>query len=278
MSTNNRSYEFTGESADAAIQNGLDELGLTRTGVSVEVLEEAQNGFLGMGGREARVRLTVLSADGTEVEEESQEDEAVEEPTAQADADAAEDKSEPEKQASEESTPEDEFDEFDDLDDLPDPELMDELDMATEIVQTFVEGLDLDITIESQFSEEDDLGKQVIELNLVGDDASRMIGPRGETMASLQYIVRLMISQQVHRRSNVTIDVDGYRSSKRDGLTRLAERMAKKVVDRQRAVTLEPMNPYERRLVHIALRENETVTTQSVGEGLQRRVRIHPVE
>ncbi|MFK7804828.1 MAG: RNA-binding cell elongation regulator Jag/EloR [Anaerolineae bacterium] len=262
MNTNKRSYEFTGESADAAIQIGLSELGLSRMGVSVEVLEEAQSAFLGMGGREARVRLTVTGSD-FEAEETEEVAEVATEEEAENSVPADEDA---------------EFDEFDDLDNLPDPELMDEMDMATEILQTFVEGLDLDIEVESQFSEEDDLGKQVIELNLVGEDASRMVGPRGETMASLQYIVRLMISQKVHRRANVTIDVDGYRSSKRDGLTSLAERMAKKVVDRNRPVTLEPMNPYERRLVHIALRESKTVTTQSVGEGLQRRVRISPAD
>ena len=276
MSTNNRSYEFTGESADAAIQKGLDELGLKRMGVSVEVLEEAQNAFLGMGGREARVRLTiqVQGAEAEKKEEDSEMEErgmSMEEESADATADIDQPEIETEVAT-------DEFDEFDELDNLPDPELMDEMDMATEIVQTFVEGLDLDITVESRFSEEDDLGKQVIELNLVGADASRMLGPRGETMASLQYIVRLMVSQQVHRRANVTIDIDGYRSAKRDGLTSLAERMAKKVVDRNRPVTLEPMNPYERRLVHIALRDNKTVTTQSVGEGLQRRVRILPAE
>ncbi|MFT5195313.1 MAG: spoIIIJ-associated protein [Cellvibrionaceae bacterium] len=256
MSTNNRSYEFTGESADTAIQKGLDELGLSRTGVSVEVLEEAQNAFLGMGGREARVRLTIQASEPVSLEA----DEAEEETATHIEEDQAE------------------FDEFDDLDDLPDPELMDEMDMATEILQTFVEGLDLNIQVESRFSEKDDLGKSVIELNLVGEDASRMVGPRGETMASFQYIVRLMISQKIHRRANVTIDIDGYRSSKREGLTSLAERMAKKVVDRDRAVTLEPMNPYERRLVHIALRDDKTVTTQSVGEGTQRRVRILPAK
>ena len=271
MNTNKRSYEFTGESADAAIQIGLSELGLSRMGVSVEVLEEAQSAFLGMGGREARVRLTVTGSDFEAEETEEVAEVATEE--------EAENSVPAEEETEEESADEDaEFDEFDDLDNLPDPELMDEMDMATEILQTFVDGLDLDIEVESKFSEEDDLGKQVIELNLVGEDASRMVGPRGETMASLQYIVRLMISQKVHRRANVTIDVDGYRSSKRDGLTSLAERMAKKVVDRNRPVTLEPMNPYERRLVHIALRESKTVTTQSVGEGLQRRVRISPAE
>ncbi|MEM8857487.1 MAG: RNA-binding cell elongation regulator Jag/EloR [Chloroflexota bacterium] len=263
MSNNRRSYEFTGESAESAIASGLEELGLTRTAVGVEVLEEAQNSFLGMGGREAKVRITIL--DSKNEDEGSTQSEEVEEAHAE-ESDAAE------------TTDVIEEEPFDDLDELPDPELMDELELATDIVQSIVEGLELDIEVNSNLSVEDDLGKQVIELNLVGDDASKMIGPRGDVMASLQFVVRLMISQELHRRSNVTIDVDGFRQSKREGLSRLAMRMAQKVVNRQRPVTLEPMNPYERRLIHIALREDDAVTTQSVGEGAQRRVRILPAE
>lgn len=272
MSNNRRSYEFSGENADDAIANGLAELGLTRTAVSVEVLEEAQNSFLGMGGREAKVKITVLgSNNGAEEVDEAVEPEAIE-PELEAIEQPAVVEQPEQVQEPEEAVE----DEFDDLDSLPDPELMDELDLANDIVQSIVDGLELDIDVESNLSTEDDLGKQVIELNLVGADASKMIGPRGDTMASFQFVVRLMISQELHRRSNVTIDVDGFRQSKREGLSRLAERMAKKVVDRQRPVTLEPMNPYERRLIHIALREKSTVTTQSIGEGSQRRVRISP--
>ncbi len=270
MTENNRSYEFAGESSEVAIQKGLEELGLTRTAVSVEVLEESQDSFLGMGGREAKVRLTVLSGDSAEESSESAVEAEASEPEA-ADVEADDNGSDEEEVA-------DEFDEFDDLEALPDPELMDEMDLAEDILLNIIDGLALDVEVESKFSEEDDLGKQVIEFNLVGDDASKLLGPRGDIMANLQFLVRLMISQKVHRRANVTIDIDGHRSSKREGLTRLAERMAQKVIDRNRAVTLEPMNPYERRLVHIALRDNSTVETESVGEGTQRRVRILPVE
>lgn len=269
MTENNRSYEFVGESSEVAIQKGLEELGLTRTAVSVEVLEESQDSFLGMGGREAKVRLTVLAGESAEESSETAVEAEVSEPEA---AEAEDTESETEEEVA------DDFDEFDDLEALPDPELMDEMDLAEDILLNIIDGLALDVEVESKFSEEDDLGKQVIEFNLVGDDASKLLGPRGDIMANLQFLVRLMISQKVHRRANVTIDIDGHRSSKREGLTRLAERMAQKVIDRNRAVTLEPMNPYERRLVHIALRDNNTVETESVGEGTQRRVRILPVE
>ncbi len=276
MTNTNRSYEFVGESSEAAIQKGLEELGLTRTAVSVEVLEESQDSFLGMGGREAKVRLTVLADSGAAAVSEEDAPEQVEEADASESAPAEVEADSSDSEETEE--PEEDFDEFDDLEALPDPELMDEMDLAEDILLNIIDGLALDVEVESKFSEEDDLGKQVIEFNLVGDDANKLLGPRGDIMANLQFLTRLMISQKVHRRANVTIDIDGHRSSKREGLTRLAERMAQKVIDRNRAVTLEPMNPYERRLVHIALRDNKTVETESVGEGTQRRVRILPVE
>ncbi len=269
MTNNNRSYEFAGESSDAAIEKGLAELGLSRTGVSVEVLEEGQDSFLGMGGREARVRLTVLTDEA-----------AAESPEAEVVVEAEPEVAEVEEptETVEDSSADEEFDEFDDLEDLPDPELMDEMDLAEEVLLNIIEGMDLEVEIEARFSKEDDLGKQVIEFNLTGPDANKLLGTGGDIMADLQFLVRLMISQKVHRRANVTIDIDGHRSSKREGLTRLAERMALKVVERQRPVTLEPMNPYERRLVHIALHDDATVKTESIGEGTQRRVRILPID
>ena len=275
MTNNNRSYEFAGESSDAAIEKGLAELGLSRTGVSVEVLEEGQDSFLGMGGREARVRLTVLT---DEAAAESPAEDAVVEAEIKPEPEVAESVAEEPAETVEDSSADEEFDEFDDLEDLPDPELMDEMDLAEEVLLNIIEGMDLEVEIEARFSKEDDLGKQVIEFNLTGPDANKLLGTGGDIMADLQFLVRLMISQKVHRRANVTIDIDGHRSSKREGLTRLAERMALKVVERQRPVTLEPMNPYERRLVHIALHDDATVKTESIGEGTQRRVRILPID
>ena len=275
MTNNNRSYEFAGESSDAAIEKGLAELGLSRTGVSVEVLEEGQDSFLGMGGREARVRLTVLT---DEAAAESPAEDAVVEAEVKPEPEVAESVAEEPAETVEDSSADEEFDEFDDLEDLPDPELMDEMDLAEEVLLNIIEGMDLEVEIEARFSKEDDLGKQVIEFNLTGPDANKLLGTGGDIMADLQFLVRLMISQKVHRRANVTIDIDGHRSSKREGLTRLAERMALKVVERQRPVTLEPMNPYERRLVHIALHDDVTVKTESIGEGTQRRVRILPID
>ena len=170
----------------------------------------------------------------------------------------------------------DEFDELDDLDALPDPELLEESEVVKDVFDELFGKMDIEVDVASSLSEKDDLDKQIVEVNINGTDAEELIGEDGEIMGALQYIGRLMVSHHLHRRVDFTVDVDGHRHKKEAGLSKLAERMASKVVKRQKPVTLEPMNSYERRLVHMALRANEDVYTKSVGEGRDRRVRIHP--
>ena len=105
---------------------------------------------------------------------------------------------------------------------------------------------------------------------------SALIGPRGEALNSLQYVLRLMSGHQLHKRVNILLDVANYRERRRQALARLATRMAEKVSSKNRPVTLEPMPPFERRVIHMTLREEGNVYTQSIGNGDQRRVRIYP--
>jgi spoIIIJ-associated protein len=107
-------------------------------------------------------------------------------------------------------------------------------------------------------------------------DLSALIGRRGETLASLQYITRLITSRELQRRANIVIDVGGYKSRRMSKLDDLARRMADQAVEQGRTITLEPMPPYERRIIHMALRDREDVSTRSVGEGQERKVTIVP--
>ncbi|RME34255.1 MAG: protein jag [Thermoflexia bacterium] len=113
-------------------------------------------------------------------------------------------------------------------------------------------------------------------LNVQAPGADVLIGPRGETLAALQHIVRLIVNQRAGRRINLFVDVQDYRERRRRSLERLAEQMAARAVKSGRTVYLEPMPPYERRIIHLALRDRSDVTTQSVGEGNRRRVTIIP--
>ena len=125
----------------------------------------------------------------------------------------------------------------------------------------------------SQRQEEDE-DEAAIYLNLIGDDLGDLIGRHGETLSSMQYLVRLMVNQKLHRWTNIVVDVDGYKDRRADKLTQMALRMAAQVVETGKSVSLEPMPANERRLIHIALRDHPQVHTESIGEDTRRKIQI----
>ena len=114
-------------------------------------------------------------------------------------------------------------------------------------------------------------------LDVEGDDLGILIGRQGETLRDLQYVTRLIVSRKLQHWANVLVDVGGYKRRRERVLAELAERMADRVVAEGRSVSLEPMPAHERRIVHMALRDHEFVTTESTGEGRRRKVVILPV-
>ncbi len=117
-------------------------------------------------------------------------------------------------------------------------------------------------------------GRALISLEVTGEDLGILIGRRGQTLSSLQYIVYLIVSHQLKAHVPVAIDVAGYRERRQEALQNLAWRMAERVVATGQPMTLEPMPANERRIIHLALRDYEGVTTQSIGEGEDRKVTI----
>lgn len=113
-------------------------------------------------------------------------------------------------------------------------------------------------------------------LDIMGDDLGILIGRRGATLADLQFITRLMTSHRLHRRINLVVDVEQYKVRRRRTLQQLANRMADRVSFSRQPVTLEAMPAYERRIVHMALRDHPDVSTLSVGEDERRKVTIVP--
>ena len=155
-----------------------------------------------------------------------------------------------------------------------DPE---EKEMALEVIATMLAKMDVEPELAVSVSDPDDLtGRRVNVIDIEGDDLGVLIGPRGETLNAIQYLTRLMVGNQLQKRASFVVDVEGYRRRRQQALARLAERMAKKVVSRRRPVSLEPMPPHERRIIHMTLRDNSEVYTQSSGEGKRRKVRILP--
>lgn len=155
------------------------------------------------------------------------------------------------------------------------PQAADEMGgIALEVVRDLLNHMGIDATVVVRDPGEDDA--QPVVLDVEGDDLGILIGRQGETLRDLQYITRLIVSRKLQRWVNILVDVGGYKRRRERILSELAERMAQRVMDEGRAVTLEPMPAHERRIVHMALRDHRSVTTESTGEGRRRKVVILP--
>jgi spoIIIJ-associated protein len=117
-----------------------------------------------------------------------------------------------------------------------------------------------------------------LQLNVKGDDLGILIGRRGQTLAALEYVTKLMVVQRLKTWLPLTVDVAGYKKHRRDSLQKLASYLAEQVKSRRRAVPMEPMPADERRVIHLALADHPDVRTESIGEGENRKVVISPKE
>lgn len=115
-----------------------------------------------------------------------------------------------------------------------------------------------------------------IVLDVQGDDLGALIGHKGETLAALQTVTRLIVGKQLNQNINLVVDVEGYKSRREQQLKQLARRMAEQAVQRGRTLSFEPMPANERRIIHLALRDHPDVTTESIGEGHSRKVTVVP--
>lgn len=113
-------------------------------------------------------------------------------------------------------------------------------------------------------------------IDVVGRDLGNLIGRRGDHLSHIQYLVSMLVNRRIETYTRVIVDVEGYRSRREESLVGLAERVARQVARSQRPVVLEPMPPNERRIIHIALKSHPDVSTQSTGEGNQRRITVEP--
>jgi spoIIIJ-associated protein len=149
--------------------------------------------------------------------------------------------------------------------------------VARETLEELLAQMRVKAQVELRWEEASEPGEsRTLVLNVLGDDLTLLIGRRGETLSALQYITRAIVARQSGEPINIVVDVEGYKYRREQQLRRLAQRMAEQAVARGRTVVLEPMPPNERRLIHLALRDNPDVRTESVGEGDRRKVTIVP--
>ena len=247
------SVEATGEDVELAIAAGLAELGVEPSDVMVEILEEPSRGVFGIGAKPARVRLNLLR------------------PLASISDSDADVESEPEPVVSVDTVADESASASDEDVEGEDGEIGKEV--LLELLEKM--GIEADVIIRRDDpSRPGEVAPWV--LDITGDDLSLLIGRRGETLNSLQYITRLIVSRKLQRRSNIIVDAGEYKSRRSQRLRQLALRMADQVVQQARAISLEPMPPNERRIIHLTLRNRSDVDTRSTGEGDTRKVTIYP--
>jgi spoIIIJ-associated protein len=250
MAGKRTTLEIIAPSVDEAVQKGLTELGLPRDAVEIEVLDEGARGFLKLGSRDARIRLTIRDLSGDVASEPKREkvERKVEKTPVASEAVHAEP-----------------------------VELDEQLIMAKTTVEDLLERMQVHATVHTHYGEAEALdGDRPVVVDIRGNDLSILIGRKAETLNALQYITNLIIGRHLEKWVPLQLDVEGYRARRELALRNLAERMAEQARSTGRRQVLEPMTASERRLVHLALREDTTVITESIGDEPNRKVTIAP--
>jgi spoIIIJ-associated protein len=270
MKEKRATLEVIAPTVEEAVTKGLSDLGLPEEMVEVEILDQGSRGLFGLGSRHARIRLAVKSKAGRQTEKEAAPvitRESEPEPAMISQPEYVVDETVEETSLAElveEETPAEEADE-------------NVLRVARETVNELLEKMKVRAQVTARFGVKDEeRGRIPILVDVRGDDLSILIGRRAETLNALQYISGLIVSKELGRSLSLVIDVEGYRSRREGQLRQLARRMADQAVKTGRRQVLEPMPANERRIIHIELRQNEGVTTESVGEEPRRKVTILP--
>jgi len=224
---------------EEAIAEGLAELNLPAEAVDVEVLDTGSRGLFGVGSRQARVRLTVKSAQLPGPEAGALMPELV--------------------PSSETSVEEDEL-----------------LSLSEKTVSELLAKMKIEAKLSVSYGEADEEGHRPVCVELHGDDLGILVGRRAEILNALQYIVNLIVSKQLERWVQIVVDVEGYRGRHEVQLRKMARQMAGQAVQTGRRQVLEPMSAADRRIIHLELRDHPQVITQSIGEEPARKVTIVP--
>ncbi len=299
-----KEYEVTGRTIEEAISEGLEHLGVSISDVTVDILEEGSKGLFGLfGSRPAKVRLS-LKDDANEADEarailqdalkeeprkeQAPKKESKKAPKAEKKQEAraetaekpekAEKTEKAEKPAAKPRKPRESKKQEEAVQAPAEPKEIvpaEQADRATaagraqEFLQDLTKLMGVNVSVAVATDEEGN-----VRVNMEGDTLGILIGRRGETLDALQYLTSLQVNKGQSNYTRVTLDTEGYRSKREEALVRLANRMANRAQKTGRKVSLEPMNPYERRILHSALQDHPAVTTHSEGEEPNRHVVI----
>ncbi len=300
------SIEASGKSVEEAISQALVRLGKRRDEVDVAVLQEPSRGTFGLGSKDARVRVTVHPAISTgksavitpemadallgpgdievpEDEEELFDEDDEEDGDEYIDEDDEEFVEDDEEDEDDESVPfipalspssptpsmplapTTEAQEFQDVE-HPSRE---DVEITVDVLQHILRYMNIHATVQVRST-----NPLTLNIRGINENLGLLIGRRGETLAALQLLVSLIVSHRTKHRMRIVVDAENYRERREENLRSLALRVAQQVRSYHRAIALEAMPPYERRIVHIALSDSKDISTESIGEGEERRVVI----
>lgn len=241
MTEERTKLEVIAPSVEEAVEKGLNDLGLTRDDVEVEILDEGKRGLFGRNTRQARIALKIKTnlTSPVQVQAETEAEHSFEDEAEVSTADEAE-----------------------------------EVSIARETINIILEKMNVDAVIKVRLGDGEENRVQPVLVDIEGNDLSFLIGRKAETINALQYITSLIVSREVGRWVPLQIDVQHYRQRREEEVRKLARRIAEQVVSTGRKQILEPMPPNERRIVHLELRDNPDVETESSGEDPRRKVTV----
>ncbi|MEG1847425.1 MAG: RNA-binding cell elongation regulator Jag/EloR [Lachnospiraceae bacterium] len=224
--------EVTAKTMDDAITEACQHFTVTSDKLEIEVIEEGSNGFLGFNAKQAKIRASVKSA--------------VSYTAVPADTDISEEKKKVTVDVDGHTVEE----------------------QAKQFLKEVFEAMNMAVAVTLQFNQEDN----TLDIDLSGEEMGILIGKRGQTLDSIQYLTSLVVNRGVADYIRVKVDTENYRKRRKETLENLAKNIAFKVKRSKHPISLEPMNPYERRIIHSALQDDKYVTTHSEGEEPFRKV------
>jgi spoIIIJ-associated protein len=240
------SYEFEGKTKEEAIKSACEELGVSEEKLEIEVLSYGSTGIFGLvGAKKAQIKVTLREAKKARIDEERPK------------PDKKEDEEKPDKKEDEEK-----------------PDQKEDLEAVADIAQKTSEDIisyvvdDATVTVEKY--------PDVIKVRIEAGNAAILIGKHGRTLDALQFIIRKIVRKKTDTKVRISFDVEGYRDRRKASLTQMALRLGEKVKRSGKPATISPMNAYDRRIVHIALKDDTSVRTQSMGSGLFRKLVVLP--
>ena len=267
--------EKWGKDEDEAIRLALLDLKLTIDEVDVIVLEESSKGFFGIGSKLAKVRVQKKAA--AQAEQKPAKTAVKETPITNVQSSSSKEFTKKEfgkkeKKEHKEGRENGSAKKSESLESIkierPDDLVAVEHSPALDFLKEVTEKMGIEVTVTAAENENS------IYLDINGKDSGTVIGKRGQTLDAIQYLTRLVVNKEDEKYKKVVVDAENYRAKREKTLEQLANRLADKVVRTKKSVRLEPMNPYERKVIHATLQGNPKITTRSEGEEPYRRVII----